>query len=209
MPNALRNGVERASILFSCADPRLTLLGDFLSAEECRDLIDLASPKISRSHVVDDETGLSRPDSRRTSDGVSFDHGVSRLVDRIDRRVEALLGAPVAHQEPLQVLRYGVGGEYEPHFDYFHENLTETEHFRGGQRIATLVMYLNEIVQGGGTIFPEVRILINPRPGNAIYFENVDDDGDVMPSALHGGTPVGKGEKWIATKWIRQDVYRA
>lgn len=41
--------------------------------------------------------------------------------------------------EGLQVLQYKVGEKYEPHYDYFHD-IFNTKN--GGQRIATVLMYL-------------------------------------------------------------------
>lgn len=41
--------------------------------------------------------------------------------------------------EGLQVLHYEVGQKYEPHYDYF---MDEYNTRNGGQRIATVLMYL-------------------------------------------------------------------
>lgn len=43
------------------------------------------------------------------------------------------------HGEPLHVIRYAVGQYYEPHVDYFEEEFSLVN---GGQRIATMLMYL-------------------------------------------------------------------
>jgi prolyl 4-hydroxylase len=77
----------------------------------------------------------------------------------------------------------------------------------GGQRISTLIMYLNDVPAGGSTVFPEVGLDVLPRKGNALYFAYATEDGQLDRRSLHGGSPVGAGEKWIATKWIRQRPY--
>lgn len=78
---------------------------------------------------------------------------------------------------------------------------------QGGQRIATLIMYLNDVEAGGSTVFPEVGLDVLPRRGNAVYFAYCTETGVLDPRSLHGGSPVGAGEKWIATKWFRQGEY--
>ena len=77
----------------------------------------------------------------------------------------------------------------------------------GGQRVSTLVMYLSDVEQGGETTFPDVGVSVVPKKGAAVYFEYCNSQGQVDPLSLHAGNPVIKGEKWIATKWMRQRKY--
>jgi prolyl 4-hydroxylase len=114
----------------------------------------------------------------------------------------------VENGEGLQILHYRPGAEYKPHYDYFDPNEpgTPTILKRGGQRVATLVMYLSEPEKGGGTIFPDVHLEVAPKRGNAVFFSYTR----AHPSTrtLHGGTPVIAGEKWIATKWLREGEFK-
>jgi prolyl 4-hydroxylase len=64
-----------------------------------------------------------------------------------------------------------------------------------------VVIYLNEPEEGGGTSFPEARLRIQPRKGNAVFFSYAQPQAHTP--TLHGGDPV-RGEKWIATKWLRE-----
>ena len=73
---------------------------------------------------------------------------------------------------------------------------------RGGQRVGTLVMYLNTPEKGGGTIFPDVQVEVAPQRGNAVFFSY--ERPDPSTRTLHGGAPVIAGDKWIATKWLRE-----
>ena len=77
----------------------------------------------------------------------------------------------------------------------------------GGQRVATLVMYLHEPEEGGDTYFPEIELSVRPRRGSAVYFEYHNERGQLDARCLHAGTPVLRGHKWIATKWLRQRPY--
>jgi len=75
---------------------------------------------------------------------------------------------------------------------------------RGGQRIASVVMYLNTPEEGGGTGFPHIGLTVTAMRGSAVYFAY--ETGD--QASLHAGLPVIKGEKWIATKWLRERPYQ-
>jgi prolyl 4-hydroxylase len=73
---------------------------------------------------------------------------------------------------------------------------------RGGQRVGTLVMYLNTPEGGGATTFPEVGLEVAPVRGNAVFFSYTRAHPGTK--TLHGGAPVLAGEKWVATKWLRE-----
>ena len=120
------------------------------------------------------------------------------------RRLARLARWPVEHGEGLQVLRYQRGNEYQPHYDYFDPSQPGTPHLlrRGGQRVATFVIYLNTPEQGGATTFPDVGLDIAPRQGHAVFFSYPRPHPSTR--SLHGGAPVRAGEKWIATNWLRE-----
>lgn len=205
-PNSITTTDREVPILFALAVPRVVIFGDFLSHEECDALVEASKAKIVPSLVVDPETGEFVPNTGRTSSGTHFMHAENPLVSRIEARVESLLGFQIAQQEPMQILHYTIGAEYKPHFDYFDpaEPGSKGPLANGGQRIATLVMYLSDVEAGGSTIFPSMGFEVKPRKGHAVYFESLDANGGLDQRTLHGGSPVGQGEKWIATKWIRE-----
>jgi prolyl 4-hydroxylase len=133
-----------------------------------------------------------------------FQRGENELVRRIEQRIARLVNWPEENGEGLQILQYGPGAEYKPHYDYFDpaEPGTPTIVKRGGQRVGTLVMYLAEPGKGGGTVFPDVHLEVAPRKGNAVFFSY--ERPHPSTRTLHGGQPVIEGEKWIATKWLRE-----
>ena len=186
-------------------EPPLRVLENILDDAECAELIELARPQLARALTVDDD-GKQQVDQRRTSEGMFFSLGELPLVARIEQRLADLLGLPVSHGEGLQILHYRPGQEYEPHFDWFDPALPGYDAITrsGGQRIASVVMYLNTPELGGGTAFPELGLTITARRGSAVYFAY--ESGD--PRSLHAGLPVICGEKWIATKWLRERPYR-
>lgn len=203
-PSSLLVEGHEVRVLMSLKLPRVVVFGGFLSEAECDELVALAGPRLARSETVVNETGGSEVNTARTSDGMFFQRGEFPVCQRIERRIAALLHWPLVHGEGLQVLRYRPGAEYKPHHDYFdpaHPG-TPTILARGGQRVGTLVMYLNDPVRGGGTTFPDVGLEVAPVKGNAVFFSYAAPHPDTK--TLHGGAPVLEGEKWVATKWLRE-----
>lgn len=192
---------RRVRVSASVDVPVVRVLDGLLDADECDQLIEQARPRLARAMTVDTE-GRKQVDDRRTSAGMFFRLGESPLIERIEARLAALLGVPTSHGEGLQVLHYGPGQEYEPHYDWFDPSQpgfeAVTKH--GGQRVASIVMYLNTPEAGGGTGFPHAGLTVTALKGSAVYFAY--DTGDT--SSLHAGLPVAGGEKWIATKWLRE-----
>ena len=188
--------------------PRVVVLADLLSADECEALIEAARPRLARSRTVQTVTGGEELNPDRTSDGMFFGRGESPLVQRIEARIAALVNWPVERGEGIQVLHYRPGAEYKPHYDYFDpaEPGTPTILRRGGQRVATLVMYLNDPLRGGGTTFPDAGLEVMPQRGHAVFFSY--DRPSPATRTLHGGAPVIEGEKWIATKWLRERTFQ-
>jgi prolyl 4-hydroxylase len=191
------------------ANPNVALVDNLLSEQECDKLIQLAQGKLRRSEVVDPASGRLEVSGVRRSEGAHFGYGENAIVARIEARVAALTGIPIPNGEPLQLLHYPVGGEYEPHHDYFDPAFDGTASMleQGGQRVATIVMYLREPEQGGDTWFPELELSVRPRRGSAVYFEYANARGQLDVRCLHAGMPVLRGHKWIATKWLRERPY--
>lgn len=197
-------GDRQVQVLASMRSPRVVVLGGLLSHDECDELVALAAARLTRSETVQLDTGGSEVNSARTSDGMFFTRGENDLCKRIETRIARLLQWPLENGEGLQILRYRPGAEYKPHYDYFDPAQPGTPSIlkRGGQRVASLVMYLNTPTRGGATTFPDVHFEVGPVKGNAVFFSY--DRPHPMTRSLHGGAPVLEGEKWVATKWLRE-----
>lgn len=206
-------------------EPRAFVYHNFLSKDECEYLIELAKPHMEKSTVVDSATGKSKDSRVRTSSGTFLKRGRDKIIRNIEKRIADFTFMPVDHGEGLQILHYEVGQKYEPHFDYF---LDEYNTKNGGQRIATILMYLSDVEEGGETVFPAAKgnyssvpwwnelsecgkkgLSVKPRMGDALLFWSMKPDATLDPSSLHGGCPVIKGNKWSSTKWIRVNEYNA
>ncbi|KAL1540688.1 procollagen-proline 4-dioxygenase [Salvia divinorum] len=206
-------------------EPRASIFHHFLSIEECEYLISIAQPHMEKSTVVDTETGKSRDSRVRTSYGTFLARGRDKIVQRIEKRIADFTFLPVEHGEGLQVLHYEEGQKYEPHYDYF---LDEYNTRNGGQRIATVLMYLSDVEEGGETVFPAAKgnfssvpywnelsecgkggLSVKPKMGDALLFWSMKPDATLDSSSLHAGCPVIKGNKWSSTKWIRVHEHKA
>ena len=201
-------GDRQVEVLMAMGSPRVVLFGNLLSPEECDAIIAAARPRMARSLTVATRTGGDEVNDDRTSDGMFFQRGENDVVTRLEERIARLVEWPIENGEGLQVLHYRPGAEYKPHYDYFDpaEPGTATILKRGGQRVATLVIYLNDPARGGGTTFPDVHMEIGPRRGNAVFFSY--ERPHPSTRTLHGGAPVIEGEKWIATKWLREREFK-
>ncbi|CAN1824731.1 Probable prolyl 4-hydroxylase 3 [Linum perenne] len=209
--------------VFSCV---LTMLTSGQSKEECEYLISLAKPHMTKSTVVDSETGKSKDSRVRTSSGMFLRRGQDKIIRSIEKRIADFSFIPADHGEGLQILHYEIGQKYEPHFDYF---LDEFNTKNGGQRTATLLMYLSDVEEGGETVFPSAKanassvpwwnelsecgkkgLSLKPKRGNALLFWSTRPDASLDPTSLHGicSCPVIIGNKWSATKWMHLGEYK-
>ncbi len=197
-------GDRDVAVLMALANPRVVVFGDLLSAAECEELIALAGARLSRSETVETRTGASEINEARTSEGMFFLPGEFPVCARLEARLARLLDWPLENGEGLQILRYRPGAQYKPHYDDFDpdEPGTPTILKRGGQRVASIVCYLNTPAAGGATVFPDAGLEVTPIRGNAVFFSY--DRPHPATRSLHGGAPVTAGEKWVATKWMRE-----
>jgi prolyl 4-hydroxylase len=208
LPSAVMADGHEVRVLASMREPRVVVFGGFLTDTECAEVIALAAPRLERSQTVGSaDASASEVHAARTSDGMFFTRGEKPLIQRIEARIAELLRWPVEYGEGLQILRYRPGSEYRPHYDYFDPAKSGTPRIleRGGQRVGTLVIYLNTPAAGGATTFPDVKLEVAPVRGNAVFFSY--DKADPSTRTLHAGSPVIAGEKWVATKWLREGVF--
>lgn len=189
-------------------EPRIFLVRDFLSADERARIIEIARPGLRPSVALD----KSVP-NKRTSQGTFLSGALASdpVVLALRARAAQLTLLPAEHGEPIQVLRYAPGEEYKNHVDYIPPKSAQAAKrmARGGQRLCTVLMYLNDVEEGGQTLFPRAGVEVPARQGDAVLFFNVRPDHQVDPRTLHAGAPVIEGEKWLATLWVRERPYEA
>ena len=192
-----------------CADPRIARHAAMFSHAEADHLIDCARDRLSEAAVsLDGGVGKS---SGRVAQNAWIPHDYDAIVRGLCEHLAAVAGHPLAHAESLQVVHYASGGEYRPHFDAYDMGTPRGREYtrRGGQRLCTAILYLNDVDAGGETRFPRLDIAIQPRCGDALIFDSCRAGSvEVHPKALHASAPLDAGEKWIANLWFRQRPYR-
>lgn len=196
--------------------PRAFLFKKFLTDEECEHIINKAKPSMTKSSVVDNQTGKSMDSTVRTSTGTFFARGQDEVLASVEKRIAQVSHIPEENGEGMQVLHYVNGQKYEPHHDYFHDTVNPQKS-NGGQRVATMLMYLTTVEEGGETVFPNSAekvdgaqwsecakrgLAVKTMKGDALLFYSLKPDGETDPSSLHGSCATTKGEKWSATKWM-------
>ncbi len=206
-PSRLEACGHEVRLLAHMLHPRVIVYGGLLTDEECDALVALGRERLQRSPTFNPDTGVDETHEARTSRGMFFSRGENSLCEMIEARIATLLDWPIENGEGLQLLCYGPGAEYKPHHDYFDPDRpgSQVALARGGQRVASLVMYLNTPCRGGATTFPDVNFEVGAVKGNAVYFSY--DRPHPMTASLHGGAPVVEGEKWVATKWLRERLH--
>mgnify|MGYP001171391875 FL=1 len=180
-------------------EPLIMRFERVLTDDECRRLIGAARPRLKESRLVNKVAS-----EIRTSRGMFFEEEENPFIGRIERRVAQLMNVPIEHAEGLQVLHYGPGQEYKAHHDFFAPDTPSARN----NRISTLVIYLNDVEEGGETVFPLLDIAVKPKRGSAVYFEYFYNNPALNDLTLHSSVPVVRGEKWVATQWMRRQRVR-
>jgi hypothetical protein len=91
------------------------------------------------------------------------------------------------HREAIQILEYNPNQEYK-----FHHDTSNDSNSKEYYRIISIVLYLNDEFDGGGTEFPHQTY--NPLPGYGLFFPS----NWCFP---HSGQKVLSGKKRVAVTW--------
>uniref|UniRef100_A0A668A4D7 Prolyl 4-hydroxylase subunit alpha-1 n=1 Tax=Myripristis murdjan TaxID=586833 RepID=A0A668A4D7_9TELE len=178
---------------------------DIISSSEIEKVKQLAKPRLRRATVHDPQTGKLTTAQYRVSKSAwltAYEHPV---IERINQRIEDLTGLEMDTAEELQVANYGVGGQYEPHFDFGRKDEPDAFKELGtGNRIATWLFYMSDVSAGGATVFPDVGAAVWPRKGTAVFWYNLFASGEGDYSTRHAACPVLVGNKWVSNKWIHE-----
>jgi prolyl 4-hydroxylase len=188
------------------ASPRVAIVEDFASPEICAWLIERARPCLGPARVFDLLSGAPAHEAVRDNSECHFGTDDGDLILQFLRsRIAAVTELFVTGMEAPAVLHYSVGQRFLPHHDFLDETHPghASEIAKGGQRVLTFLLSLNDDFEGGETQFPNLGKRYRGRKGNALFFWNVEPDGSPDPRVLHAGLAPTRGEKWILSQWIR------
>ncbi|CAH2108424.1 unnamed protein product [Euphydryas editha] len=184
-------------------DPDIIVFHEVMSDDEIYEIMMIAKPRFRRATVHDPKTGELVPAHYRISKSAWLRDEDAPEVRAVSRRVADFTGLSLATAEELQVVNYGLGGHYEPHFDFARKQENAFENFHGN-RIATVLFYMSDVAQGGATVFTELGLSVFPRRGAAVFWLNLHPSGEGDLATRHAACPVLRGSKWVSNKWIHQ-----
>lgn len=185
--------------------PRILLYHEVISDKEIETVSKLAIPRFKRATVQNSETGKLEVAHYRISKSSWLEDEEHPHVAAISRRVEDLTGLTTKTAESLQVVNYGIGGHYEPHFDFARKDETNAFQSLGtGNRIATVLFYMSDVPQGGATVFPGIKVALWPKKGTAAFWFNLLPNGNGDYLTRHAACPVLAGSKWVCNKWLHE-----
>ncbi|XP_038599505.1 prolyl 4-hydroxylase subunit alpha-1 isoform X2 [Tachyglossus aculeatus] len=185
--------------------PRIVRYHEIISDAEIETVKDLAKPRLRRATISNPITGVLETAHYRISKSAWLSGYEDPVVSRINMRIQDLTGLDVSTAEELQVANYGVGGQYEPHFDFGRKDEPDAFKELGtGNRIATWLFYMSDVSAGGATVFPEVGASVWPKKGTAVFWYNLFASGEGDYSTRHAACPVLVGNKWVSNKWIHE-----
>ncbi|XP_071772436.2 prolyl 4-hydroxylase subunit alpha-2 isoform X2 [Centroberyx gerrardi] len=183
--------------------PHIVRYLDALSHDEIEKIKELAKPRLARATVRDPKTGILTTANYRVSKSAWLEGEEDPVIERVNQRIQDITGLTVETAELLQVANYGVGGQYEPHYDFsrrpFDGNLMVD-----GNRLATFLNYMTDVEAGGATVFPDFGAAIWPRKGTAVFWYNLFKSGEGDYRTRHAACPVLVGSKWVSNKWIHE-----
>ncbi|XP_011292629.2 prolyl 4-hydroxylase subunit alpha-1 [Musca domestica] len=183
-------------------DPYIIQVYDVLTDEEIKTVKSIAKPHMERSKVFNLETDEHEDSETRTSHTAWMKYYADEVFGRMLQHVQDISGLDYTNAEDMQIVNYGLGGHYGPHFDFFTESSWFTP--EDGNRITTAMFYLSDVEEGGGTGFTFLKLLVKPRKGSLLFWYNLHASGDEDYRSNHGACPVLKGSKWIANIWVRE-----
>lgn len=190
-----------------CEDPLIAHVPGFISPGLCAYLCARARPDLQRATVVRNGQSTFELDDSRTN--TMFGYSISTVdlpLVALQQKIATLVEMPVTHLEPINVLHYSAGERFTHHFDSFssREDMVTSPLGNYGQRLLTLLVYLNEDYEEGETDFPALNFKFRGKTGDALFWRNTTEDGEVHQLTLHAGLPPRSGEKWVISQWIRE-----
>jgi hypothetical protein len=202
MDNAkLKNSYVGSFVLAD--DPMVAVIENVLSVQERLYVIEKATSLIKRAMVSLDEAPAEI--QGRTGKNCWLRYRDDSSIMAIGKKIADIVGIPINYAEAMQVIHYGPGEEYRPHYDSYDLSTARGQRCCkfGGQRLLTALVYLNDVPNGGGTNFPKLSLQVEAKAGKMVVFHNVArDETRPHPMSLHGGMPVVEGDKWAFNMWF-------
>ena len=182
----------------------LRLIPEFITPDECKNLIGLIDKDLNESTVgLGGEKVVDK--SRKSQTAYLCD--CSKQVMALKNKIAKELDVNVNQLEGLQGQLYEKDGYFTEHHDAFDAVNIKKFGLHSGNRIKTLMIFLNMEMEGGCTTFPVVDRSFMPLTGCALTWDNLKEDGKIQPAAKHEAERVAYGKKYIVTAWVRENEW--
>lgn len=178
----------------------------FATPAMCTWLTARARNRLEPSMVNDAQTGQMRQHPMRTAYTCAFGPDNRDLVIAVlQSRAASVSRVPVVNHEAPNIISYEPGQQFGLHVDYIDPQnpLFARELAILGQRIVTIVTYLNEDFDDAPTQFPALKLNVRGATGDAVIWSNVRPDGSPDLTTVHAGMPPTRGRKWVLSQWLR------
>ncbi|KAI6189236.1 Prolyl 4-hydroxylase alpha-related protein PH4 [Aphelenchoides besseyi] len=207
-------------------EPLVVLFKEVISDPEIAVIQELATPRLRRATVQNAKTGELETASYRISKSAWLKGQEHVVVDRVNKRVDLMTNLNQETSEELQIANYGIGGHYDPHFDFarnrgmnpyreptgnriatvlfYKEEKNAFKKLGTGNRIATVLFYMSQPTRGGATVYTELGTGVFPTKHDALFWYNLKRSGEGDMRTRHAACPVLTGVKWVSNKWIHE-----
>jgi prolyl 4-hydroxylase len=194
--------------------PWMVVFDNVLSDEEADRLIDVVS-KVGFAYSTgvgkqkEDGSITNARDLGRTSSTAwcMDDCAQDPTIQRVMNRIATITGIGGMNYEHLQILRYEKGQYYNTHNDFIDYQKNRSS----GVRLLTFYVYLSDVEEGGGTMFPHLNLTVSPKKGRAVMWPSVlnDDPNSKDSRTNHAALAVDKGIKYGFNAWIHQRDFKS
>ncbi|KAE9447137.1 hypothetical protein C3L33_20986, partial [Rhododendron williamsianum] len=191
--------------------PRALLFPNFATPEQCQSIIQMARSKLKPSSLAlrKGETAESTKGIRTrvfkvskvlltytflgNSSGtfISASEDATGILKEVEQKIAKATMFPRSHGEAFNILRYEIGQRYVSHYDAFNPAEYGTQK---SQRIASFLLYLSDVEEGGETMFPYengsnmrmgydyekcIGLKVKPRQGDGLLFYSLFLNGTI------------------------------
>lgn len=185
--------------------PRIEVIRNFATPEECDWLIERARPGLTRALVYRDSPDARAASSRTNTETAFTIFRADVMLNVLRERMAAAIGVSTRFFEIAKVLHYDPGEQFGLHADFLQTQAPELarEVELRGQRSTTFLTYLNDGYEGGETDFPRLGFRHKGKRGDALVFWNLDANQQPDYQTVHAGLAPVTGEKWLLSQWVR------
>jgi hypothetical protein len=183
----------------------IMIMQDYLPPQFCKYLCDYADSqlgsklKVTNPKLSTKDQHVSMESPSRITEHVAIGDISAEIItifnDIYTRRVSPFFGnVKFEWYERPQILRYLVGGKYDPHSDSHHKIEGTDRWEKSMDRDYSVLLYLNEDFEGGILNFTKQKFRMKPRTGMLVAFPSDEN-------FIHAAEPTTSGKRYAIVSW--------